>query len=540
MSGLRKRQNVFQPAGDWADPVLWYARGVKAMKARKVAQPTSWAFYGAIHGMFRALWDFYQQTDPADPAPSPADTATYLDQCQHQSWFFLPWHRGYLLALEAIIRDEIRLLGGPHETWALPYWNYFAPGQNVLPPEFRTANWPDGLGDNPLFVEQRWGELSGSAPHDLSADTNLNALGLPEFFGPGGGGTAGFGGPITGFNWNSGTNGGLESDPHNAVHSIIGGQHPTATFQDGTPLPGLMSMPSTAALDPIFYLHHCNIDRLWESWNQFPAGKPQVAPIDWLNPDLELWLEGPESVGQRAFAMPKPDGSQWTYTPAEMQDIAALGYEYADLSPGAPVTIESPVARMVNLGIARSAQEATLALAAAAERRGGTMTSESDIELVGASRSAIPVVGDAPVAAAVRTDSAARRRLGASLRPAAASGLASPDRVFLNLENITGASDTAMLRVYVGLAKGEDPAAHPENLAGTASLFGVSQASDPAGPHAGNGISYTMEITAIIDRLHLTSGIDFDELPVLVVPRTTVAAASKVKIGRISIYRQTG
>ena len=44
------RKNVWELGGDWADPILWYARGVAAMKARALAEPTAWRFYGGIHG----------------------------------------------------------------------------------------------------------------------------------------------------------------------------------------------------------------------------------------------------------------------------------------------------------------------------------------------------------------------------------------------------------------------------------------------------------------------------------------------------------
>ena len=64
---------------------------------------------------------------------------------------------------------------------------------------------------------------------------------------------------MTGFHTGGGDNGELENLPHNRVHVRIGGQN------------GFMSDPATAALDPIFWLHHCNIDRLWEVWrNQGP------------------------------------------------------------------------------------------------------------------------------------------------------------------------------------------------------------------------------------------------------------------------------
>ncbi|MEM8971042.1 MAG: tyrosinase family protein [Pseudomonadota bacterium] len=529
MGSIRIRQSVLELGHDWAEPILWYARGVKAMQERSLENPTSWKFFGAIHGIWRELWDFYEITEADEVNPNASDTATYLDQCQHQSWYFLPWHRGYLIALENVLRHEIELLGGPHETWALPYWNYFAADQNVLPAAFRTADWPDGTGDNPLFVVQRWGDLSGDTAFDVSSETNLNPMEDAQFSGPGGGGGSGFGGLETGFNHLGGpAGGGIEMHPHNLLHGLIGGDHPTLAFPNGRPLPGLMSHPLTAALDPIFYLHHCNIDRLWESWNAFPAGKPSEEPTDWKNPTDTKWLDGPASIGEREFAMPKPDASKWVYTPAQMQSIAELGYEYDDLTPGA--VAPSPVSmaqRMNNLGIPSSATAET----------GATMTSQNNVEMIGASQSGTALAGTKAVKLSVRTDASPRARTTESLSGKAARQTA-PDRVFLNIENVTGLHDAVIFRVYVGLPDGADPADHKDLFAGSISLFGVSQASDPAGKHAGNGITYTIEISKVVDQLHLKSGFNVDELSVVLVPRGNVPDAAKIKVGRVSIYRQ--
>ena len=94
------RKNAWQLGGDWADPILWYARGVKAMKARKLNEGTGWRFYGAIHGIDRDLWTQYgisarRIRRRAMPTSRP------FGPCQHGSWYFLPWHRGYLIAFEA-------------------------------------------------------------------------------------------------------------------------------------------------------------------------------------------------------------------------------------------------------------------------------------------------------------------------------------------------------------------------------------------------------------------------------------------------------
>src|SRR5262249_27115813 len=157
--------------------------------------------------------------------------------------------------------------------WALPYWNYFKPGQNRLPQEFASRAWPDGADDNPLFEELRYGpnddgdvfvEFTGEyAVEETTAMADANFIGVAR------GGAPGFGGPATNaFTHSGGMHGGLESQPHDMTHVNIG----------GIGIPGLMSDPDTAGLDPIFWLHHANIDRLWEVWKRLPTsqGDPTV------------------------------------------------------------------------------------------------------------------------------------------------------------------------------------------------------------------------------------------------------------------------
>ena len=102
------RRNVWELGSDWADDVLWYARGVAAMKARALAEPTSWRFYAGMHGFNSARWHALGYLFPTDHPPSQAQLSTFWNQCQHGSWYFLPWHRGYVLALEANIRARGR------------------------------------------------------------------------------------------------------------------------------------------------------------------------------------------------------------------------------------------------------------------------------------------------------------------------------------------------------------------------------------------------------------------------------------------------
>src|SRR5262245_66460961 len=85
-----------------------------------------------------------------------------------------------------------------------------------------------------------------------------------------------------------------------------------------------MSHPDTAGLEPIFWLHHANIDRLWEVWRQNPTTH--------VDPSKANWINGPASIGEHAFILPMPGGQSLTYTPGQMSNLSALGYTYDDLS----------------------------------------------------------------------------------------------------------------------------------------------------------------------------------------------------------------
>ena len=55
----------------------------------------------------------------------------------------------------------------------------------------------------------------------------------------------------------------LEDTPHGGVHVLVGNDFD----QFGNPVrAGWMGSFFTAGLDPIFWLHHANLDRLWQVW----------------------------------------------------------------------------------------------------------------------------------------------------------------------------------------------------------------------------------------------------------------------------------
>jgi tyrosinase len=484
-----------------------------------------------MHGFQPTIWTFFGYISASTKLPLPPVQKKFWNQCQHQTWFFLPWHRGYLAAFEATVRDAIVKLGGPAD-WALPYWNYSRDTQSLeLPPAFAEATL-DGE-ENHLFVRQRYGV--GTRPIVLDGRAVLldGTLEQPHFEGLGTGGTTGFGGVKTRFNHAAKAdgkdhNGVLERQPHGIVHVLVGGGFQNGQLSSNWRDLGLMTNPDTAALDPIFWLHHANIDRLWNVWlRQQPGpGSDQTRFKDPTDPD---WLDGPLD---QPFAMPRPDGTDYTFTPRDVLDttVPALDYIYDDDETEHPVLADALAVRFEKLGAAPARAKQ---MAGAVE-----MTPPKPAELIGANDAVLRLNNDV-VETKVKLDSGVRSSLKAALDLNTFSTAAprAPDRVYLNLENIKSPSDAAAFYVYINLPPNADPKAHPELLAGTISMFGSHKASVTDGPHAGNGISESLDITRIIDGLHLDNTLA-DEVSVKLVSAIPGATSNDISIDRISIYRQ--
>lgn len=152
------------------------------------------------------------------------------DHCPHSNWFFLPWHREYLVYFERICRK----LSG-NKDFALPYWNWAA--ESKVPDIF----WGAG---NPMFDSNRvmaQGTLldQGSVGHpvleSIQNETNFLIFGSSK---------ATAQRQFAGY-------GRLEGTPHNYVHGAIGGD-----------MGNFMS-----PLDPVFWTHHNMIEYCWVDWN---------------------------------------------------------------------------------------------------------------------------------------------------------------------------------------------------------------------------------------------------------------------------------
>ncbi|HEX2591013.1 MAG TPA: tyrosinase family protein [Rhizomicrobium sp.] len=265
-------------------------RGVAVMKSRLPSDHKSWFFQGAIHAYSDAL---YQDALARDAKLSKVDSNRYWNRCPHfgqASADFVIWHRAYLHYFERVLRDA-----ASDPDLALPYWNYALPADRVFPDVFgvkfvdsqRTRTNPLYHPNRELaFVSGRL-ELSGAIGEAHAAHDAANFFHEP--------GVPGLAGDHLGPEETQ--IGLLEQRPHNDIHLAVGGVVNSVN--------GAMAEITTAAFDPVFWVHHANIDRMWAEWMRNPGKRwGTMPPDDWWNekPWVFLDVDGTEqSMSRRDY-----------------------------------------------------------------------------------------------------------------------------------------------------------------------------------------------------------------------------------------------
>jgi tyrosinase len=440
-------------------------RAVAAMKALPASDPRNWTRFADIHRF-----------------------------CPHGNWYFLPWHRAYILAFERICRQ----LSGKRD-FALPYWDWTAD------PRFPAAFTAGNPRSNPLN-HLRSGVAAGFRLTDdmVGMAVISRIMNAPDF--EAFGNTRPRGQDSTAASWQrrGGSATELEFNPHNSVHQAVGGD---------------MAIVPLASRDPLFFLHHANVDRLWNVWNR--RGNAN-------SPD-PLW---------RGFAFNRnfigPDASPWNVSVGELGSPAALGYRYVDDDGPFAADLVRPTGDPMTekLRAYRGLDPRAFAAAGGGLRR---------IEL--------PFGGAVQVAVADNHDTASRDRpiahnvplgrplgeiVGAqaiALRPDRPDQMRYRRYIWAVLRDIEAPLDaTTRLRVFCnGRALSARSGLDDPGYATSVSYFG-GHGSQAKG-HGAGGVSVCVDLTPALARMDHRRGLSGDRLSVQLLPHCTDrrAEASRVR-----------
>lgn len=455
-----------------------YAKAVAKMKAMAPSDPRSWVFQWYTHWVKndgtnpsaqddkwkkQALMEIYPKS-----MPKPAfDLATEVwNTCQAHGDdmdenMFLPWHRMFVCRFE----DIIRAVSG-EEDFTLPYWNYSTSDpaiRGVIPPEFTKKGDPD-FGS--LYVQNRNPGVNNGTPiqqipgfpgDPLSTDI-LSACFYEDKF------------PVNGFC------SGIDSIPHGSVHVQIG---------------DVLDMGNVpwAANDPIFWLHHCNIDRLWASWN---AGGRKNPPL----------------TGTFAFA--DRNGKRTTCDVADYLDIAKQGYAYDKLEavPDCPLSPDKIVKAPKN-------------------QRSVGIVKTTPVKL-GAGPTRVTLEPISP-----QKDTAPKPL------PARVGGLPEGKRLYLVAKNLqTNTQPGVLYNVYLDLPAKPSKKQLTTHHIGILSFFGaMSHGSDEHGKKKKSERFVSFDITKLAKSLHRQSLLN-EKTTLTIIPAGAPREAARPVIGEFSLVEQ--
>jgi hypothetical protein len=252
----------------------------------------SWVFWANMHAHFTCIagemisWPGMAGVQTFTPS-NDSERATWC-KCEHGSDPFLTWHRMFLWYFERVLQAAA---GDP--LLRLPFWDY-ANDRN-LPAAYRDPTYVNEAGQtvpNPMRVDARAPSLNNGSAGLTDVVRSATQAMQETTFGPMG--------SARGFRRI------LENTPHGAVHCAV-------SLGPGCSS-GLMGAVSSSALDPIFWAHHTNIDRLYECW---------------LGVDESARLPSDPAHLDTQFTFVDADGSTPRRRVGDMLRSTQLGYTYA-------------------------------------------------------------------------------------------------------------------------------------------------------------------------------------------------------------------
>lgn len=292
------RYDLASPQGQ--EMLAIYADGVRRMEAMGPDNPLSWMWQWYTHfvdGTTTKAAELDRVFGTAD-SPLKALANETWNTCQSHSGqnsnHFLPWHRMFLYYFERIVRQ---VTGRPDFT--LPYWDYTSTDpakRGVVPLEFRL---PDDPVFQPLYRANRTTLANTGEPIHKNQPTDVMDISAAM--------------AKTHYSTIDGVMGfcrSIDSGIHGRIHVLVG----TSKNMGAVPY---------ACNDPLFWVHHVNIDRMWASWNKNGNPNPTTAP----------WVEN-------RFVMVDENGARVERPLKSFFSALSLGYTYDSFIP-------RPVAKLV-------------------------------------------------------------------------------------------------------------------------------------------------------------------------------------------------
>ncbi|KAH7115400.1 monooxygenase [Dactylonectria estremocensis] len=171
-----------------------------------------------------------------------------LDLEIHLVGVFLPWHRWFIQLYEDALRDECNYTGyATYWDWSLDYQDPFSSA--VFDAELGFGG--DGDSSTGCVTDGPFKDLQVSTPNDHCLQRSFTASVFEEYASPG------LVNETLDIGLYSLFRPALENGLHRSAHGGLGGD----MLQNYSPN------------DPIFYLHHGNIDRIWWEWQSVNSSR---------------------------------------------------------------------------------------------------------------------------------------------------------------------------------------------------------------------------------------------------------------------------
>lgn len=324
------------------------------------SEKTSYFQIAGIHGVPRASWDSVGQCSSCDGADG---------YCPHDSVLFPGWHRAYMALFEQVFMGVVNSIAnsypdssrpamqGAAKTMRFPYWDWAAHPPsglptfpNVVTQKTVTVNGPTGSKTftNPLFrydfhdqsqmyyspfttwsVTYRYpnGNFYGAVSQTqkaVDAFANVrptlqsqiyslftNCKDFRLFSNDASGSTAACSISLEGI--------------HNTIHNTAGGP------SSSTVSAGHMTYLATSAFDPVFWLHHMNVDRyfaLWQKINPNSYGATQNAP----GKTWTIAQGSSQNADSPLTPFHKDTSCNNFWTSNQVKDTKTFGYTYPEIA----------------------------------------------------------------------------------------------------------------------------------------------------------------------------------------------------------------